>query len=333
MRYTLTYEPPTTNRLLVALALSALFHGVLAFVQFSPPVHEMEERTVPIEIAEMPPPAPAVPPRSRPAPALPNLPSKAKELVKTEDSTTKAEDPNAKFLAEKAQTVEKQTKARRKGEFQAGGEAAKSESGGAVQPEENAGELTGTEIPDPDGILPGKAKGVRKDWKSLTLTDLGMGGHGLSVGTSEDFLRDVVEGDRTVLSTKEVKFFSYHYRVKELIQRFWRPNVQRKLAHVWGAGKQIRTDELTTKVVALLDEQGKLQRVRRVASCGVPEVDLAATEAFEAAGPFPNPPKGMVEDDGFVRLYWDFIVTLETGPVIQFNNPGAAPPGARGGLQ
>lgn len=322
MRTNSTYES-SSNRLWLTLAVSLLFHALALTLRFSQDTTTARERPIPIEIADFPPQArPDRPDRTRTVPS-PKVQSKAKELVKTEDSLKTEEDPEAKFLAEKSQRVEKQTKARRQGEFQAGGEKAKAQSGGAVNPQENAGELSGTEVADPDGILQGKAKGAKKDWKSLTLQDLGMGGKGLSVGTNEDFLRDVVEGDRTVLSTKEVKYFSYHYRIKELIQRYWRPSVQRKLAHVWGSGKQIRQDELVTKVVALLDERGKLQRVRRVAGCGFPEVDMAAVEAFEAAGPFPNPPKGMVEDDGFVRLYWDFIVTLETGPVIQFNNPGA----------
>jgi TonB family protein len=328
MRDAATYATPSSSRLMTALLLSIAIHAALVLVRFPERSRERVDEGVPIEIAEVPPTA-ALPPRTRPetSPQALKPQNKAKELVKTEEAPNNEMDPEAKFLAEKNQKAEKQTKAERQGEFQAGGEKTKAESGGATTAEEKTGELTGTEIADPDGILPGKAKGTKKDWKSLTLQDLGLGGKGLSVGANDDFLRDVVQGDRTVLSTKEVKFFSYHYRIKELIQRFWRPSVQRKLAYVWGAGKQIRQDELTTKVVALLDTDGKLQRVSRVASCGITEVDMAAVEAFQAASPFPNPPKGMVEEDGFVRLYWDFIVTLESGPVIQFNNPGAVPPG------
>ncbi len=322
MRDTLEYGQPTNNRLIAALLLSIAIHAAAVLVRF-PQERAAVEAPIPIEIADYVP----SPPQVRPAPATPGVKpvTKSKELVQTEKANEQ-EDPNAKFLADKSQKVEQQTKARMQGQFKTGGDKAKSDTGGSTTEEKPAGELAGTEVADPDGLLQQKAKG-RKDWKKLTLKDLGMGGSGLSIGASDDFLKDVVAGDRTVLSTKEVKFFSYHYRIKELIQRFWRPSVQRKLAHVWGAGKQIRQDELTTKVMALLDDSGKLLKVSRVASCGIPEVDIAATEAFEAATPFPNPPKGMVEDDGLVRLYWDFIVTLETGPVIQFQNPGAQPPG------
>lgn len=322
MRQTLTYGQPSNSRLLAALLISFAFHVALVCVRL--PEHEKPaaEPYIPIELADVPP--PAAQPRVRPVPPGLKPESKAKELVRTE-KVNEQEDPNAKFLADKNQKAAEQMRARRQGQFNAGGDKAKAETGGSTAEAKPAGELSGTEVADPDGLLKAKAKG-RKDWKQLSLKDLGMGGSGLSVGASDDFLKDVVQGDRTVLSTKEVKFFSYHYRIKELIQRFWRPSVQRKLAHVWGAGKQIRQDELTTKVVALLDDSGKLLKVSKVSSCGIPEVDIAATEAFEAATPFPNPPKGMIEDDGLVRLHWDFIVTLESGPVIQFNNPGSAPP-------
>ncbi len=328
MRDALTYGSPSNNRLAITLLVSIVLHVTLMLARFPQPAVLVPDQGIPIEIAEMPPARRRAP---RPQTGQPDMKPqiKSKELVKSEDAGNTEVDPDAKFLAEKNQKAELQLKAQREGEFKAGGEKTQADTGGTTHPEKAAGELSGTEVPDPDGIVPGKAKGLPKDWKKLTLKDLGMGGSGLSVGASDDFLRDVVKGDRTVLSTKEVKFFSYHYRVKELIQRFWRPTVQRKLAHVWGAGRQIRQDELTTKVMALLNENGQLQKVSRVASCGIPEVDLAATEAFQAASPFPNPPKGMVEEDGFVRLYWDFIVTLETGPVIQFNNPGA--PGGSGG--
>ena len=41
---------------------------------------------------------------------------------------------------------------------------------------------------------------------------------------------------------------------------------------------------------------------------GVIDLDSAAVEAFREAAPFPNPPKGMVEGDGTIKIRWDFVL-------------------------
>ena len=45
-----------------------------------------------------------------------------------------------------------------------------------------------------------------------------------------------------------------------------------------------------------------------VGESGLHDIDEAALEAFRAAEPFPNPPKGIVEKDGTIKIRWDFIL-------------------------
>jgi len=40
------------------------------------------------------------------------------------------------------------------------------------------------------------------------------------------------------------------------------------------------------------------------------DLDQTAVNAFRLAEPFPNPPKDLIESDGFVRVKWKFIVIL-----------------------
>ena len=40
---------------------------------------------------------------------------------------------------------------------------------------------------------------------------------------------------------------------------------------------------------------------------GVEELDAAAIESFNKAGPFPNPPKEMLEN-GRAKIEWGFVV-------------------------
>ena len=86
---------------------------------------------------------------------------------------------------------------------------------------------------------------------------------------------------------------------------------------------------MVTQLQVLLDPNGSIQKISRLASSGFPEIDDAAVEAFNRAGPFPNPPKGMLDSDGLVRIRWDFILKTESAPRIQFRNAGAA--GGSGG--
>jgi TonB family protein len=60
--------------------------------------------------------------------------------------------------------------------------------------------------------------------------------------------------------------------------------------------------------VIFLDGRGTLVRVKVLSASGMTDLDDAAVEAFKAAAPFPNPPKGIVEADGFIKIRWDFIL-------------------------
>ncbi|MDX9731530.1 MAG: TonB family protein, partial [Bdellovibrionales bacterium] len=63
-----------------------------------------------------------------------------------------------------------------------------------------------------------------------------------------------------------------------------------------------------TSVIIILDEKGTLFRVQVVGASGIVDLDDAAVEAFRAAAPFPNPPKGIVEEDGTLKIRWDFVL-------------------------
>lgn len=45
-------------------------------------------------------------------------------------------------------------------------------------------------------------------------------------------------------------------------------------------------------------------------SCGIPELDQAAVDAFAEGKFYPNPPKEMVKDDQRIHLNYAFVVTI-----------------------
>lgn len=316
----------------IFLGLSIAFHIGLLIAHFSPfgdrsmsfedkrPI-EITEIT-PEQLRQLEPPNAPQPPKKVPQ-------RKEQEIAESEESKNKELDPNARFLSDKNQTAEKQTRAKMVDDFrkqEGKGPKGKSET---VEPPPTGEEMvdkskpSDLEVGDSQAIVPdAKNKGVKRDWKKLTLKDLGVGGDGGSLSASDDRLNGVDEGERTILSTREFKFFSYYHRIKELLRQHWKPNVERKLTRMIEKGRSVSETEMVTRLQVMLSPDGKISKISRVLSSGIEEIDEAAIEAFNRAGPFPNPPKGMLDADGFVRINWDFILKTEASPRIQFSNAG-----------
>ena len=126
---------------------------------------------------------------------------------------------------------------------------------------------------------------------------------------TDDYLKDVPTGLQTLLSTREFVFYAYYARIKEKIRQQWEPQVREKVKIVYRQGRNIAsaTDRIT-RVVVTLNSKGELMNVEVVTQSGVQHLDDAATGAFKSAAPFPNPPQGMIEQDGLIRIRWDFIL-------------------------
>ena len=126
---------------------------------------------------------------------------------------------------------------------------------------------------------------------------------------TDDYLKEVPTGLQTLLSTREFVFYAYYARIKEKIRQQWEPKVREKVKIVYRQGRSIASAaDRITRVVVTLNSKGELMNVEIVTQSGVRHLDEAATEAFRAAAPFPNPPQGMVEQDGLIRIRWDFIL-------------------------
>lgn len=126
---------------------------------------------------------------------------------------------------------------------------------------------------------------------------------------TNDYLEDVEPGLETLLNTQEFVYYSYYSRIKTQLRQFWEPKIKEKMRELFRKGRRIAfVENKITKVVITLDKEGTLIRVQVLNKSGVEDLDDVAIEAFKSAAPFPNPPKGIVDKDGTIKIKWSFVL-------------------------
>ncbi len=263
----------------------------------------------------------------------PNL-NDAKQIVDQGPAVNQEIDEKAKYLSEHNQKVVKQTIAPQKGAFQNVSEnnplpgqqkalpgEKKSQPEKTVAKKTQPSEKTDAQKGEMAKFLPGfdfKAALQKRDTqernfeKQVTAEHKaaqdGENGGGPSSQTN-DYLKDVDKGAQTLLSTREFVYFSYFNRIRNQLSQYWEPIIKQKITKMFKQGRTLAsTDDKITKVIIVLNTQGVLVNVQVINASGVSDLDDAAVEAFKAAAPFPNPPKGIEEKDGTIKIRWDFVL-------------------------
>ena len=125
----------------------------------------------------------------------------------------------------------------------------------------------------------------------------------------EDYVEGMAESDRTVLNTREYLFFGYFQRIRDRLDKAWVPILRERLMSYYRSGRQLASStNHTTKIIVTLNAQGEIVKVQLIEESGTKDLDEAAVSAFNKAGPFPNPPKGMIDQNHEIKIPWDFIL-------------------------
>jgi TonB family protein len=238
--------------------------------------------------------------------------TKKMQIVEKNSSPLNSEvDPKAKYLSEHNQRVQKQTQAIQRGEFR----NSAGQSLAAFLPQFKApiaAEKALQEDLDQEALLEKRMAEKRqheqqsidtqaKTQKPSDSKDL--------VSQTLDYIKELDPGLETLLSTREFVYFSYYKRIRQQLNQHWTPEIQKTVKKIYASGRQIASsDDKITKCLITLDNSGRLLRVQIIGQSGVRDLDEAAVRAFQSAAPFPNPPKGIVEEDGTIRIRWDFIL-------------------------
>lgn len=237
------------------------------------------------------------------------------ELVDQDKANKKSPPDSAKFLSEKNNKVEKETKAQQRGEFKnskstqatktTAQEKSQQPSAKADAPNSEFQTFSHGELQAPQQ-KPKKAKSI-SDLRLNSLQDMSASAASDSSQT-EDYLKDVAIGAATHLNTREFLYFTYFNRIKKKLRDHWEPLIHTRVRDIAHRGRTIANQGTrVTRLVITLDDKGGLSRVQVSTTSGLLDLDEVAIEALKVSAPFPNPPKALIEN-GLVRINWDFIL-------------------------
>lgn len=135
--------------------------------------------------------------------------------------------------------------------------------------------------------------------------------------TGESLPTDVSIGSFTALNTDRFTFYTFYARVEELVRFRWESRVQAAInsldrAMVISLGGR----SWISQVEFLLSPTGELKKAMIMKESGVQRFDMAAINAFREARIFPNPPKEMVQEDGYIHLKFNFTVRYNPSPMV-----------------
>ncbi len=249
------------------------------------------------------------------------------EQAENEKATAKPKQAN--YASKVDKSVEKETIAPHKGDFQnkdsRQAQAAQSEQFSQPPPAASAANEsppTGTSASEDtiktydSGDFAISQHAPKKVKKAHTISDLRpntmneMAESMASVSQTQDRLKDVVIGAETHLNTREFLYYSYFNRIKKKLRQHWEPLIFAKVRSLAKQGRFLASSgDKDTRVVLVLDDTGLIRKVQVITTSGVGDIDEAAVDALNEAAQFPNPPKDLIRD-GFVTLTWNFI--LET---------------------
>jgi protein TonB len=285
--------------LLLFLGLSLLAHFsflILAYyAKWQSPYHAPEAIYVDLGAA---PPATPLTPRE-----------KAKQVVNSDVAPNTDTPKDAKYLGERSQTLAEETKSRTVDRFRKGGQVSQAGDGKRLSLKDLAPPSKALAPPtklEMDGYK------VQQQQKLAQSAESGKGGNIAPEdpgSASSDYLKDIKDGDKTMLSTKEFVYFGYYQRIRERLEVAWNSRLRSAVESYTFGGRQLANNrDYVTGVILIMDRNGHVKNVKLIQGSGARDLDQAAVDAFNAAGPFPDPPQGLVDENGEIKIPWNFVL-------------------------
>lgn len=150
---------------------------------------------------------------------------------------------------------------------------------------------------------------IQREAKKSAAEGLTNGNSGTTgLARNNDYVEDIPLGDMTNLNTTEFKYYGFYHRIRQKLEQYWGSSIQNKAKHLYKSGRRLPASEnLITAITVTLDDRGNILEIQINGTSGIRELDQAAIESFNKAGPFPNPPKGLLVG-GRAVIQWGFVV-------------------------
>jgi len=282
------------------LALSASLHLLLILgLYFAPPsAIPSTPKAVFVDLN-------ALPPAGMPAAQVRKM-----QISESEQADNKDVPHDAKYLGERNQTVKEATKAKNVDSFRQGSASAgpRGNFGKNLALKDLAPKSMKAEPPTQNEI-DGWAEKKKSQNRELAAGSPHNSGAQGERAASNDYLKDVKDGDRTLLSTKEFVYFGYYRRIRQRLEVAWNSKLRAALQAYMSGGRKLASDkDYVTGVVVVLDSNGMITAVQLLQKSGATDLDAAAVDAFNEAGPFPDPPSGLIDQNGEIRITWSFVL-------------------------
>lgn len=293
----------------VALGVSFLLHALVMIYKWQPEIaavsKRIQEKVTKIRLVE-----------PEQAQEIAKTRTKIKtdvqrQIVTSEKSELTLAPVPTRFLSEHDQVVDRQTVAKKIGSFKEAGKGIKNGSETVQQKTAKAQKQATKEkvslsalgrVKVPESTAP------KKQERELASLGIQHGKEGVAgYARNNDYVEDIPLGDMTKLNTVEFKYYGFYHRIKQRLEQHWGRTLQEKAQTMAKRGRTPASADRVTALSITLDTQGRIIDIELRSSSGVSEFDEAAIDSFNKAGPFPNPPQGMMIN-GHAKIEWGFVV-------------------------
>ncbi len=129
----------------------------------------------------------------------------------------------------------------------------------------------------------------------------------LNLGASPQALPDdIAQGDETILNSTKVQHAAFFNRLIEEIYGPWRRNILQYVDELQFRGGELPDGLYVTELAISMDDDGRIVSIETVKSSGVSRLDDASKDVFWEKEPFRNPPKQLKDKEGRVRFVYSF---------------------------
>ena len=232
--------------------------------------------------------------------------STKKQIVNTEKKKERKQPKKSSYLGEVNQVFKKETKAAKVGVFKKGSKGfekavSKKKKSNLKKKLKKKRKISLTDLAIKKPTIINESSHLKKGTKKGLEKKVG-------VAQNNDFLEEIPLGDMTNLNTTEYRFYGFFQRIRKKLEQHWGRSLREKAKILFKSGKPLgQREHKITALTVTINNEGQIIEVVLKSKSGVKELDDAAIESFNKAGPFPNPPKGFIKN-GRAKIEWGFVV-------------------------